>query len=484
MSRDRFVPPGHFRDLDSFREALRGVDPGFGADPSPFGADSALARPLEVAGKHLSNRFTAHPMEGWDGTAEGRPTELTLRRWRRFGRSGAALIWGGEAFAVREDGRANPNQLHLHADHGAVVADLRALLAEIELGRSEVGADGDVLVGLQLTHSGRWSRPVGPPAPRIAAHHPVLDARLGIDDDATLLTDDDLRAIGACYVDAARLAQEAGFDFVDVKACHGYLLHELLGAKGREGAYGGSFANRTRLFVEIVAGIRAACPGLAIGVRVSLADVGPFRPAPGSRIGEPDGFTADVVEAAGFGRGRADVYAFDLDEPFAFLQLCEQLDVRLVNVTLGSPYYCPHLQRPAAYPPSDGYLPPEDPLASVFRHLQVVRAAKAHCPDLVLVGTGYTYLQEWLPHVAHHEVAQGHVDFVGLGRMLLSYPELPLDVLRGDALRKKLICRTFSDCTTAPRNGMVSGCYPLDDLYRARPEAARVRAIKQARTAR
>ena len=129
-------------------------------------------------------------------------------------------------------------------------------------------------------------------------------------------------------------------------------------------------------------------------------------------------------------------------------------------------------------------MPAEDPLAWVFRHLAVVRAAKARFPNLVLVGTGYTYLQEWLPHVAHHEVAQGHVDFVGLGRMILSYPELPLDVLRGAALRKKLICRTFSDCTTAPRNGLVSGCYPLDDLYRARPEAEQVKAIKKAQAAR
>ena len=99
---------------------------------------------------------------------------------------------------------------------------------------------------------------------------------------------------------------------------------------------------------------------------------------------------------------------------------------------------------------------------------------------MVFVGSAYSYLQEWLPNVAEHAVRSGHVDSVGLGRMVLSYPDLPADQLEGRALQRKRVCRTFSDCTTGPRAGLVSGCYPLDDFYGDRPEAARVKAVKEA----
>jgi 2,4-dienoyl-CoA reductase-like NADH-dependent reductase (Old Yellow Enzyme family) len=183
----------------------------------------------------------------------------------------------------------------------------------------------------------------------------------------------------------------------------------------------------------------------------------------------------------GFGVDAADPTRFDLDEPFRLVRLLQAAGVTLVNVTLGSPYANPHLQRPAAYPPSDGYDPPDDPLHCVRAHLECVRQLKAGFPSLRLVGTGYTYLQDWLPHAAAHQLAAGHVDFVGLGRMLLTYPELPRDLLAGRAADRRRICRTFSDCTTAPRNGMPSGCYPLDPFYQARPEAARVKALNQER---
>ena len=332
-------------------------------------------------------------------------------------------------------------------------------------------------IGLQLTHSGRWSRPLGPPAPRPATRDALLDERAGA--DAALLTDDELRGIRDRYVLAAKMAQRTGFDFVDVKACHGYLLHELLGAHGRPGPYGGaSFANRSRLFVEIVQAICAEVPGMEIGVRVSLADVVPHRPSShDDRRGEP----AANTWQHGFGVDHDHAQKFAMDEPFEFLELVRSLGIRMVNITLGSPYYNPHLQRPAAYPPSDGYQPFADPLVFVADHLDVVRQAKARFPDLVFVGTGYTYLMDWLPHVAQAEVRAGHVDFVGLGRMVLSYPDLPRDVLEGREFQRKLVCRTFSDCTTAPRSGLKSGCYPLDALYKAMPERDQLEAIKKAR---
>lgn len=477
----KLISPGRHRDADEFRAHWRAVAPDLDCDTELRGADGALGRPLEVAGRTLTNRFCVHPMEGWDGTGDGRPSEHTRRRWRNFGRSGAELLWGGEAFAVQPDGRANPGQLCLFDDAEAT-RSLVALREEVRAGRAEIGADPDgVLLGLQLTHSGRFARPSADGlAPRIAYRHPVLDARFGVTSDDALLSDGELEAIGERYVRAAVAARDAGYAFVDVKCCHGYLMHELLGARARAGSYGGSFENRTRLFRAIVAGVRSEAPELALGVRVSIVDVFPFSKDAETGVGAPAGWDDALPFEHGFGLDPDDPRRYDLTEPREFLELCRDLDVRLVNLTVGSPYYCPHFQRPAAFPPSDGYLPPRDPLAEVAEHVRVVRRVREAFPDLVLVGSGYSYLQEYLPHVAQHEVAAGHVDFVGLGRMILSYPELPRDVLRGEPLDKRRVCRTFSDCTTGPRNGMISGCFPLDPYYRALPEADRVKALRPA----
>jgi 2,4-dienoyl-CoA reductase-like NADH-dependent reductase (Old Yellow Enzyme family) len=426
-------------------------------------------------------------MEGWDGTPDGLPTDLTLRRWRRFGRSGAKLIWGGEAVAVRHDGRANPNQL-LSGEHAREgLARLRDVLIAEHV--RTTGSAAGLLVGLQLTHSGRYSRPNAKDRaePRILYHHPLLDERVGIPRDYPLLSDGEIREIVEAFHDAARLAREAGFDFVDVKHCHGYLGHEFLSARTREGAYGGSFENRTRFLREVVEGIRAVAPGLGIGVRLSAFDTVPYRPDPDrSSPGKPgpgipvplDGV---LPYAWGFGVSPADPTEPDLTEAGRFLALLRDLDVRLVNVTAGSPYYNPHVQRPALYPPSDGYRPPEDPLVGVARQMGAVRELKQQFPDLLFVGTAYTYLQDFLPHVAQAAVREGWVDSVGLGRMALAYPELLWDALEGRAIDRKRLCRTFSDCTTAPRNGLPSGCYPLDDFYKNTDAARRLHEIKDRR---
>ena len=197
-------------------------------------------------------------------------------------------------------------------------------------------------------------------------------------------------------------------------------------------------------------------------------------------IGIPEAYGDALPYRWGFGVNNENPEEYDLSEPVRFLSLLRDLDIKLVNISGGSPYYNPHVQRPALYPPSDGYQPPEDPLIGVARQMEVTRFLKQSFPDLILVGTGYTYLQEFLPLVAQAAVREGWVDSIGLGRMVLSYPELPLDVISGRALQHKRICRTFSDCTTAPRNGLPSGCYPLDQHYKQSEAGAQLKEIKAA----
>jgi NADPH2 dehydrogenase len=359
------------------------------------------------------------------------------------------------------------------------IASLRAAL-ETEHRRS-FGQTDDLLIGLQLTHSGRFSRPHEKfrTEPLILYHHPLLDARLQVPADLPVLTDAQIDRLVQDFVEAARLAQCAGFHFVDIKHCHGYLGHEFLSAVDRPGRYGGSFENRTRFLSQVVAGIRAEAPGLDIGVRLSAADWIPFRPG-AAGIGEPEPF--DFTNCGrypyAFG-GDGTGLGIDLSEPRAFLDLLRSLAIRLVCITAGSPYYNPHWQRPALFPPSDGYQPPEDPLVGVAQHIAITAELKRHAPDLLIVGSGYSYLQEWLPYVAQAVVRLGWADCIGLGRMALAYPEMAADTLAGRVLQRRRICRTFSDCTTAPRTGLVSGCYPLDERYKSSPQAVELERSKR-----
>jgi NADPH2 dehydrogenase len=488
MASKPIVRIGAMKDVAMFRAHLASNGIAIPCDVDlATGAASPLSEPMRAGSFTIGNRWCIHPMEGWDGTEDGHPSADTFRRWRRFGQSGAKLIWGGEAVAVQHDGRANPNQLMLNEKTLGDIAKLREEL--IEEHTRVMGDAKGLVVGLQLTHSGRYSKPNDKKKlePKIAFRHPILDKRLGLGPDYPLLSDSDLRRIIQSTVNCAKMAREIGYDFVDVKHCHGYLGHELLGAHTRDGQFGGSFENRTRYLREIVAGVRAEAPGLQIGVRVSIMDFVPFKPDPALSVpgklgpGIPEAFEDCLPYRYGFGVNPNHPLEYDLTEPVKFLELLQSLGIFLVNLSVGSPYYNPHIQRPALYPPSDGYQPPEDPLVGVARQMHVVKTIKQQFPQLAIVGSGYTYLQDYFPHVAQAAVREGWTDFVGLGRMVLSYPELPADIMQGNPLRTKMICRTFSDCTTAPRNGLPSGCYPLDDHYADSETAVQLKVMKKAK---
>ncbi|WP_421118721.1 NADH:flavin oxidoreductase [Aquihabitans daechungensis] len=449
------------------RLAELGVDLPLDTEVDPAGA---LAQPLVVTDGSagaltLANRFAVLPMEGWDGTTDGRPTDLVRRRWGRFGRSGCGLVWG-EATAVRPDGRANPNQLVIDETTVDEIAALRGLL------------DPGQVAGMQLTHSGRYARPVDVPTPRTAYEHPILDGRVGAG-AANVFTDEELDELAEQYVAAAVLAQQAGFAFVDVKHCHGYFLHELLSARNRPGPYGGDLAGRTRFLRTVTAGIRSRAPGLAVAVRLSAFDLVPYRAGEGG-VGEPDGSGPYAFGFGGDGTG----LGIDLSETHELLDVFEDLGIGLVSTTAGSPYYNPHIQRPAFFPPSDGYQPPEDPLVGVARQLAVtaeLRPRPSHAGGrgrrvLLLAGVA-----------APRRPGRG-----GRGRGCGGGPR-PHDPVvprarggrpRRSAHRAPPAVPHLQRLHHGAAGRCISGCFPIDPFYKEHPQRVELTQAKKAAKAR
>jgi 2,4-dienoyl-CoA reductase-like NADH-dependent reductase (Old Yellow Enzyme family) len=427
---------------------------------------SVYEQPVRIANRTVGNRWCIHPMEGCDANPDGSPGELTFRRYVRFGAGGAKLLWG-EACAVTEDARAQPRQVTLNEftrdAFARMVEDCR------KAHRESIGNESDLLFGLQLTHSGRYSyrRPV------LATRDPLLDPRTVADKktrrmvtaDDPLISDDELKRLVDHYVAAARLARTVGFDFVDIKQCHRYLLSELLGAKNRPGPFGGSYENRTRLPREIIQAVRAAVPDLILATRINVYDGIPFHKGDGD-AGTADEWTAPL--ANGWGMSATDPFTPDLTEPLRWIGEMRGLGVQLVNVSMGNPYAQPHYNRPFEFPPPDGYESPEHPLIGADRHFKVTETIQRAFPDLPVAGTGYSYLQEFLPQVGAANLRDGRVTFVGLGRASLAQPDLPKQVKEHGKGDRKRVCRTFSYCTALmrakdhPLGQYPTGCPPFD----------------------
>lgn len=438
-----------------------------GADIAARGVDirledrvERLLEPLTIGARTIGNRLAAHPMEGCDGTLDGRPDELTFRRWERFGAGGAKLIWG-EATAVLPEGRANPRQLLINDATAPDIA--RMLAATRQAHRERLGRDDDLLVGLQLTHSGRWSYPV----PLIARHSRTLDPLKHLDANSPLLDDAYLERLVEAYSTGARLARDAGFDFVDIKQCHTYLLNELLAARHRGGPHGGSFENRTRLLRNVITAIRReAGDELMLASRVNVYD-GPRYHAAASERGEPD----PEPENTGFGVSETDGVSPDLSEPIRLTGLLSELGVRLVNVTMGSPYFNAHIGRPFERAPIDGYSPPEHPLTGVARHFRLAGEIQRAHPEVTVVGTGYSWLRHYAAFAGEANVRDGRLSIMGLGRGALAYPDFAADLMERGAMVDRKACIGVSYCTAlmrAKNNGLgqfPTGCVPRDPMY-------------------
>lgn len=402
-----------------------------------------------------------HPMEGCDSTPDGRPDELTWRRYARFAQGGAKLIWF-EATAVRDDGRANPRQLLINKDN---VGDYARILEMIyREHKARFGAIDDLLVPLQLTHSGRYSYP----NKTIAYHNPMIDQKSGVPSNYPVISDDELERLEDYYVDAAKLAVQAGFRAIDMKVTHGYLLSELMGAKTREGRYGGSLENRTRIIKNILGKIRAAVGNqLIFCMRLGCFDSVPY-------VNGPDGLGVPIPYPTpypwGWGVDPNNPLREDLTEVKQAIGWFKDWGVELLNVSIGCPYYNPHIGRPFEKPDEGNYEQPEHPLVGIDRHFRIAGELQRTFPDLPMVGSGYSWLQIYAINAAAHNVEQNNIRIFGIGRNALAYPDFAVDVAEKGELDERRVCKTLTYCTfimrqkNHPLGQFPTGCPPFDKL--------------------
>ena len=451
-----------FKSLDEIRKKSRDLNLAldFSLDLSP------LARPVKIGNKTAPNSFAILPMEGCDSFPDGGPSEKVERRYMRLARGGAGLLWW-EACAVVSEGKANELQMMITKDNAANFASLvkrtRAAAANAN------GSDSKPVYVLQLTHSGRYSRPKGHKmAPIIPQHDPILDPRCGINNDYPIVSDEYLDSLVEKYVDAAILARDAGFDGVDIKACHRYLLSELLACHTREGKHGGSFENRTRLLMNCIAAVRKACgPDFIIACRFNVFDAHPYPYGFGeycANNGSPDDFMK-----------------FDPAEPKRLAAELKDAGVDLLSNSAGNPYYIyPQVTRPFDTSSMGIPVPDEHPLESIQRLFDFTSIVQEIAGDVPVVGNGYSWLRQFMPHAGAANIARGRTAFLGLGRAAFAYPDIPRHVLNKGALDPDLCCMACSKCTQIMRDHGTTGCVLRDSeiyasVYRDAREEAEAR---------
>lgn len=395
------------------------------------------------------NRLAIHPMEGCDASANGDPTHLTYDRYKRFGRSGAAIVWF-EATAVTPEGRANPRQLMINTgnvDKFAKIVDTlesnrQGIIEERDLDRDVFG---DPIKILQLTHSGRYCRPEKAKYPYRAYTYEAADRAFGIDPDSgCIVSDDYLDELKEKYLQAIKHAKAAGFDGVDIKSCHRYLISELLSAFTRQGSkYGGpEYEDRTRFLLDIVRAAKTKHPDFLVTARLNIYDGLPH----------PYGFGVSK-------ESESEPPEPDPTEPIRLIKDLNKLGVFLINFTVGNPYFKPYLSRPYDIPSYGAPNPPEHPLKSIERVVNVERAVNTKIPESVkTIGTAFSWLRQWAPKFAAGEIKRGSFDFIGFGRMSFANPEFPIQIYKNGVIDKAKTCITCSKCTDLMRFDSTSGC--------------------------
>lgn len=445
----------NFKTIDEIRGKVKelGVNITFADDLSP------LANPVKIGNAVSPNSIAVLPMEGCDSEPDGSPSELVMRRYRRFAAGGAGLLWF-EACAVVHEGRANPLQMYLTEEN---VGIFKELLKEVDKEAANYnGSDHKPVKVLQLTHSGRYSRPDNLPAPIIAQHDPMLDPRVGISPNDSVVTDEYLDALIEKYVKSAILAREAGFDGVDIKACHRYLVSELLASHTREGKYGGSFENRTRFLLDTIKAVRSAVgDDFIIACRFNVFDAHPY--------------------PYGFGVDKEDFWKPDLTEPLALVELLVENGVNLLSNSAGNPYYkFPQVTRPFDTPTIGGEIPEEHPLESVARLFELTRQIQKTAGNIPVVGNGYSWLRQFLPNAGAANIADGSCTMMGIGRQAFAYPDAPRDILENGAMNPKKSCIACSKCTQIMRDHGRTGCVIRDsEVYLPLFNEARNSATKK-----
>ena len=399
---------------------------------------------VRIAGKEIANRFVVHPMEGFDAELGGAPGELTFRRYKRYAAGGSALIWF-EATAVVEEGRSNPRQLKITKKNLHL---FKSLVDETRKSAQDFsGENQDILLILQLTHSGRYSKPNGTPQPVIVQHSPGLDAIHQLPEDYPVITDEELDDLHLNFVSAAELAEEAGFDGVDIKACHHYLVSELLASFTRENSkYGGSLENRVRFLIETIKKIKQNCDKIFVTSRLNLYDAVQF--------------------PFGFGVDKNNFLQPDLKETKKLVARLYDDGMPILNTSIGNPYLLPHFCRPFNSPVKGKSTPPEHPLESVARLIRIVGEVQKEFPELPLVGTGYSWLRHYFPNVAAAVVESGAVSLVGQGRGAFAYPDSVNDLARTGKMNPRKTCTGCSGCTQIMIDGGRTGCIVRDkEIY-------------------
>ncbi len=416
-----------------------------------------LQQRVHIHNLFIPNRLAIQPMEGFDASLEGSPEDLTYRRYERYAKGGAGLIWF-EATAINYDCRSNPHQLVLSEENHESLKKLVSNTKKIcNKSLKKLGFTNKCVLIIQLNHSGRFSIKDGKNYPIRAYHNAELDNVKNLSKkDGIVISDEELQKLEDIWVQKAILAKKIGFDGVDIKACHGYLIHELFASRLREDSiYGGkSLKNRTRFFLNIFRKLNEKLKNernFITTSRISVYDGIPYPQGFGVKQTENENFPATI----------------DLTEPLEVINKLYKLGVKLINITAGNPHYKPQITRPFDQAIKGGILPNEHPLYSVNRLLNLATLIKNHLPDdMVIVGSGYSYLRQFAGYVASGMAHEKRVDICAFGRMALANPNFPKQIFQEGIIDKKQVCITCSKCSEFMKLGRNVGCATRDPQYK------------------